>query len=37
VPDAQVRFDGGEYVARLPLLGATTVSARVGAVDVPVA
>jgi GNAT superfamily N-acetyltransferase len=37
VPDAQVRFDGGEYVARLPLVGATTVSARVGAVDVPVA
>ena len=36
VPDAQVRFGGGEYEARLPL-AATRASARVGTVDVPVA
>jgi ribosomal protein S18 acetylase RimI-like enzyme len=39
VPDAQVRFGGGEYEARLPLVapGPANRSAGVGAVDVPVA
>jgi ribosomal protein S18 acetylase RimI-like enzyme len=37
VPGAQVRFHGGEYEARLPLAPAATASARIGAVDVPVA